>query len=44
VDAVRIIWDLEEDPDGNVQHVAEHVDDDPLTMYPVTAYEAPERG
>jgi len=87
--AVRIIWDLDEDPDGNVQHIAEHgvtveevkevlldrgsedaisnssgrpitfgytssgrylavvwehVDDDPLTMYPVTAYDAPERG
>ena len=86
--AVRIIWDLVDDPDGNVQHIAahgitveeveevlldrdsedtasrssgrpitfgytssgrylavvwEHVDDDPLTMYPVTAYDAPER-
>jgi len=85
---MRIIWDLVEDPDGNVQHIAahgitveeveevlldrdsedttsrssgrpitfgytssgrylavvwEHVDDDPLTIYPVTAYDAPER-
>jgi len=85
---VRIIWDVAEEPDGNVQHIAayditveeveevlldrdsedttsrssgrtitfgytsrgrylavvwEHVDDDPLTMYPVTAYDAPER-
>lgn len=82
----RIIWDLENDPDGNVQHLREHdvsideaeevlldpcssravsrssglptafgwtstgrylavvyelVDDDPLTMRPVTAYEVP---
>ena len=82
----NIIWDLEDDPDGNVQHIAEHgismedVEDvlsnpnnstttsssrgrsvtfgetldgrylavvwetaleDPLTIYPVTAYEAP---
>ena len=85
---VIIIWDLPEDPDGNVQHIAahyitvdeveevlldrdsedtisrssgrpitfgytssgrylavvwEHVDDNPLTMYPITAYDAPER-
>jgi uncharacterized DUF497 family protein len=85
---VRIIWDLVEDPDGNVLHIAahgitveeveevlldrgsedtismssgrpitfgytssgrylavvwEHVDDDPLTIYPITAYDAPER-
>jgi uncharacterized DUF497 family protein len=85
---VRIIWDVAEDPDGNVQHIAahgitveeveevlldrhsedttsrssgrpitfgytssgrhlavvwEHVDDDPLTMYTITAYDAPER-
>jgi uncharacterized DUF497 family protein len=85
---MRIIWDLVEDPDGNVQHIAahgitveeveevlldrdsedttsrssgrpitfgytssgrylavvwEHVDDDLLTIYPVTAYDAPER-
>ena len=84
-----IIWDLPEDPDGNVQHIAahditideveevlfdrdsedtmsrssgrpitfgytssgrylavvwEHVDDNPLTIYPITAYDAPERG
>jgi hypothetical protein len=84
---VIIIWDLPEDPDGNVQHIAahditsdeveevlldrdsedtisrssgqlitfgytssgrylavvwEHVDDNPLTMYPITAYDAPE--
>lgn len=24
MDDVQIIWDLEEDPDGNVQHVLEH--------------------
>jgi hypothetical protein len=81
-------WDLDDDPDGNVQHVAEHdvtkeeveevlgdphnqtdqshssgrpatfgwtstgkhlivvweeVDSDPLTAYPVTAYEVPPR-
>ena len=84
--AVHIIWDLEDDPDGNVQHLAEHdvtieeaeevllnpgnikttsrttgnpmtfgwtstrkhlavvwqhVQDDPLTVYPLTAYPAP---
>ena len=84
---VIIIWDLPEDPDGNVQHIAahditideveevlldrdsddttsrssgqpitfgytsggrylavvwEHVDDNPLTIYPITAYDAPE--
>ena len=85
---IQIIWDLEDDPNGNVQHIAEHevtveeveqvlldpasnfvsnrnrsgnkltfgftaagrhlavvwehVDDDPLTVYPVTAYDAPE--
>ena len=83
----QIIWDLEDDPDGNVQHIAEHgvtpdeveevlfnslgntvisrtssnnvtfgytddgrylavvwehVQDDPLTIMPVTAYDAPE--
>jgi uncharacterized DUF497 family protein len=83
----EIVWDLDIDPDGNVQHIAEHdvtieeveevlrgslsnttesrtstnrvtfgytaegrylavvwehVQDDPLTIYPVTAYEAPE--
>jgi hypothetical protein len=82
----RIIWDLEDDPEGNVQHliehdvtieeaeqvlldpqsnravsrssglptafgwtstgrhlavVYEHVDDDPLTFRPVTAYDTP---
>jgi uncharacterized DUF497 family protein len=87
IDAV-IIWDLADDEDGNVQHIAEHgitideveevllngqneveesrssdnsiifgrtsderfiavvfehVDDDPLTLRPVTAYEVPER-
>lgn len=81
-----VIWDLEDDPDGNVQHLREHdvsideaeeilldssssrapsrssglptvfgwtstgrhlavvyelVDDDPLTLRPVTAYEVP---
>src|SRR5688572_11355907 len=85
----QIVWDLESDPDGNIQHIAEHgvtpdeveevlfnsssdttksrnsanqitfgytnasrylavvwehVMDDPLTVYPVTAYEAPEPG
>ena len=85
---VRIIWDVAEDPEGNVQHIVahgitveeveevlldrhsedttsrssgrpitfgytssgrylavvwEHIDDDPLTMYPITAYDAPER-
>ncbi len=81
---VSIIWDLDDDPEGNVQHILahdlskgevedvlcnpanstaeskssgnpvtfgwtttgryiivvwEHVQDDPLTMYPITAYE-----
>jgi uncharacterized DUF497 family protein len=85
--ALHIVWDLEGDSDGNVQHIAEHdvtteeveealhgslsntttskssahrvtfgytaegrylavvwehVQDDPLTIYPVTAYDAPE--
>lgn len=85
---VSIIWDLDEEPTGNVQHVAEHgltkeevdsvllnpenetvesrtsgepitfgwtmtgkhiavvwehVQDDPLTIYPITAYEVPPR-
>jgi uncharacterized DUF497 family protein len=85
---VIIIWDLPDDPDGNVQHIAshditlaevedvlldrdsedtlsrssgrpitfgytssgrylavvwEHVDDNPLTIYPITAYDAPPR-
>jgi uncharacterized DUF497 family protein len=79
----RLVWDLDEDPEGNVQHIAEHgltieeveevlyaaeeviasqssgrpvtfgttstgkhiavvfdvVEDDPLAVYPVTAYE-----
>ena len=79
----RIVWDLDEDPDGNVQHIAEHgvtigevedvlyaaeevvashssgrpitfgetntgkylavvfdiVEEEPLSVYPVTAYE-----
>ena len=83
---IQIIWDLEDDPDGNVQHIAEHdltleevsevlienidratvsratdapatfgwtstgrhiivifehVDDDPVTVRPVTAYDVP---
>ena len=87
MDDVIVIWDLPDDPDGNVQHIAEHgisvdevedvlrdrdstdtiskssgqpitfgytsagrylavvwehVDDDPLTIYPITAYDAPE--
>jgi hypothetical protein len=84
-----VVWDLEDDPEGNVQHIAEHgvtmdevedvisnpdgdlvtanrnpsgnmltfgftstgrylcvawehVDDDPLTVYPVTAFDVPE--
>jgi uncharacterized DUF497 family protein len=86
VDDFEIIWDLDDDPDGNVQHIAEHgvtMDeveealsdpgastrpsrssgrsitfgetsdgrylavvwetalDDPLTIYPVTAYDVP---
>jgi len=70
-----IIWDLEDEPDGNVQHLLEHdvtideaeevlldaqtsraviraadcvrldlyelVDEDPLTLRPVTAYDVP---
>ena len=85
---VSIIWDVADDADGNVQHIAkhgitveeveevlldrdsedtisrssgrpstfgytssgrylavvwEHIDDDPLTIYPITAYDAPER-
>jgi uncharacterized DUF497 family protein len=85
---VIIIWDLPDDPEGNVQHIAshditiaevedvlldrdsddtlsrssgrpitfgytssgrylavvwEHVDDNPLTIYPITAYDAPQR-
>ena len=85
---MRIIWDVADDSDGNVQHIAEHgitveeveevlldrdsedtisrssgrpitfgytssgrylavvwahIDDDPLTIYPITAYDAPER-
>ncbi|WP_254513981.1 DUF4258 domain-containing protein [Anatilimnocola floriformis] len=85
---IQIIWDIEDDPQGNIQHIAEHditveeveqvlldpasqfasnrnpagnkltfgftaagrylavvwehVGDDPLTVYPVTAYDAPE--
>ena len=79
----QVLWDLDDDPDGNVQHIAEHgitieevedvlyateevfasqssgrpitfgetrtgkyiavvfdvVDEDPLSVYPVTAYE-----
>jgi hypothetical protein len=83
---MRIIWDLDDEPDGNVQHIAEHgltkeevddvlmnpnnptdeshssgnpvtfgwtttgrhiivvwehVHDDPLTIFPITAYEVP---
>ena len=85
--AIEIVWDMEGDPDGNVQHIGEHgvsveeveevlrgslsntaesksstnritfgytsegrylavvwehVHDDPLMIYPVTAYDAPE--
>jgi uncharacterized DUF497 family protein len=84
--SINIVWDLEDEPDGNVQHIAEHgvspdeveqviygslsnttisnsstnritfgstddgrylavvwehVLDDPLTIYPITAYDAP---
>lgn len=84
---VHVIWDLEDDPKGNVQHIAEHdvtpeeveevlndrhsqtayslssarpitfgwtaagrylavvwelVEGDPLVLYPITAYPAPE--
>jgi len=79
----RVVWDLDDDPDGNVRHIAEHglsieevedvlysaeevmasnssgrpitfgetstgknivvvfevIDEDPLAVYPVTAYE-----
>jgi uncharacterized DUF497 family protein len=83
----HVIWDLEDDPDGNVQHILQHgldmdevedvllnrdnetvpsrssdnsvvfgytstgrfiavvielIDDNPKTMYPVTAYDVPE--
>ena len=84
---LQVIWDLEDDPKGNVQHIAEHdvtpeeveevlndrhsrtvyslssarpitfgwtaarrhlavvwelVEEDPLVLYPITAYPAPE--
>lgn len=84
---VILIWDLDDDPQGNVRHIAQHdvskdevhqvladaksidatsrstgedvtfgytrerrylvvvwghVDDDPLTVYPITTYEVPE--
>jgi len=84
---VRVIWDLEDDPDGNFQHIAEHdvtpeeveevlndrfsstthsdssgrpitfgwtsegrylavvwelVEANPMSLYPITAYPAPE--
>ena len=84
---ILVIWDLEDDPQGNIQHIAEHdvtpeegeevlndrqarttysassgrpitfgwtaagrylavvwevADEEPLTVYPVTAYPAPE--
>ncbi len=82
----QIVWDLDDDPDGNVQHIAEHdlsvdevedvlyaadevlashssggpitfgetrtgrhiavvfdiIDEDPLIVYPITAYETDE--
>jgi hypothetical protein len=86
---MQIIWDLDDEPDGNVQHIAQHdltkeevddvlmnpnnstderhssgnpvtfgwtstgrhiivvwerVHDDPLTIYPITAYEVPPPG
>jgi len=85
--SIHIVWDLEDDADGNIQHIEqhdvqpheveeviysglsnttaskssshrltfgytddgrylavvwEHVADDPLTIYPITAYDAPE--
>ena len=87
MDDIHIVWDLEDDPDGNVQHIQdhdvtmdevedvlydptsvtsvsrssgepitfgytasgrylavvwEHIQDDPLTMRRITAYDAPE--
>jgi hypothetical protein len=87
--AISILWDLDDEPDGNVQHISEHdiskeeveevlarldteeavsrssgrpiafgwtstgrhiavvweqVLDDPLTFYPITAYETPPKG
>ena len=84
---IQVIWDLEDDPRGNVQHIAEHgvtpdeveevfndqynqteysassgrpitfgwtaaerylavvwelIEDDPLVLYPITAYPVPE--
>jgi hypothetical protein len=84
---ILVIWDLEDDPQGNIQHIAQHgvtpeeveevlndrhsrtahsnssgrpitfgwtgahrylavvwevADEDPLTVYPITAYPAPE--
>lgn len=87
--APHLVWDFDDDPDGNLQHIEEHdvtreeveevifdpssettasrssdnritfgytsagrylavvwehVLDDPLTIYPVTAYDAPEPG
>ncbi len=87
MDDIHIVWDLEDEPEGNVQHIQEHditmdevedvlydpdsvttvsrssgepitfghtatgrylavvwehVQDDPLTMRPITAYDAPE--
>ena len=89
MDDVAFIWDLDDDPDGNVQHIAEHgltkdevasvfaaadaiteesrssgspltrgttytgryvivvwehIDENPLTVYPVTAYEPEPEG
>jgi hypothetical protein len=86
---IQVIWDLEDDPRGNLQHIADHdvtpeevdevvndrqsrtiysassgrpvtfgwtaagrhlavvwelVDEDPMVIYPVTAYPAPEPG
>lgn len=85
--SIQVVWDLADDEDGNVQHIAEHgvdceeveqvlfnslsnttaskssghritfgftdggrhlavvwehIDDDPLTAYPITAYDSPE--
>lgn len=36
-----IIWDLDDEPDGNVQHCGEHGVSKEETVCPVTAYEVP---
>jgi hypothetical protein len=39
-----VIWDLEDDPRGNIQHLAEHdvTPEEVEEVYPITAYPAPE--